>query len=205
MAETVINKIQTKIKKLPNGKILFIKDFTELGNNVVVRQSLKRLVEKEKLVKISQGIYYKPKKDKLLGPVKPSIEKIAEAIAQRDKARIIPTGSYALYKLGLSGQVPMNIVYLTDGSARTIKLGSRKIIFKKTSPKNLAVDHKLSSMLIQGLKELGVKNITDSIKRKIKSIISQSKDIEEIKKSLLDAPVWIQNTIKPIIQEIENE
>lgn len=205
MAETVINKIHARIKSLPKGKILFIKDFSALGNDVVVRQSLKRLVEKEKLVKISQGIYYKPKNDKVLGPVKPSIEKIAEAIAKRDKARIIPTGSYALYKLGLSEQVPMNIVYLTDGSARTIKLGTRKITFKKTSPKNLAVDHKLSSMLIQGLKELGEKNITASTRRKIRSIIKQSKEIDEIKMSLLDAPVWIQNIIKPIIQEIENE
>jgi hypothetical protein len=205
MAETVIKKIQTRIKSLPKGKILFIKDFSTLGNDVVVRQSLKRLVEKEKLVKISQGIYYKPKKDKVLGPVKPSIENIAAAIAKRDKARIIPTGSYALYKLGLSDQVPMNIVYLTDGSPRVIKIGSRKITFKKTSPKNLAVEHKLSSMLIQGLKALGEKNTTDSVKQKLKSIIKQSKDIDEIKMSLLDAPIWIQNAMKPIIKEIENE
>ena len=61
MTETVINKINNKIKSLPKGKIIFIKDFANLGNDVVVRQSLKRLVAKEKLVKVSQGIYYKPK------------------------------------------------------------------------------------------------------------------------------------------------
>ena len=63
MTETVINKINNKIKSLPKGKIIFIKDFANLGNDVVVRQSLKRLVAKEKLVKVSQGIYYKPKND----------------------------------------------------------------------------------------------------------------------------------------------
>lgn len=205
MTETVINKINNKIKSLPKGKIIFIKDFANLGNDVVVRQSLKRLVAKEKLVKVSQGIYYKPKKDKILGNLKPSVEKIAEAIARRDKARIIPTGSYALYKLGLSEQIPMNIVYLTDGSARVVKIGTRKITFKRTSPKNLAIEHKLSSMLIQGLKELGEKNINEVIKKRIKGIIKQNKDIDEIKMSLLDAPVWVQNVIKEIIIEIENE
>lgn len=38
----------------------------------------------------------------------PSIEQIAEMIARRDKARIVPTGIYALNKLGISTQVPMN-------------------------------------------------------------------------------------------------
>lgn len=205
MAETVINKINERIKKYPNGKILFIKDFTDLSNDAVVRQSLKRLVEKEKLIKISQGIYYKPKKDKILGTLKPSLDMVAEAIARRDKARIIPTGSFALYKLGLSEQVPMNIVYLTDGSPRVIKINSRKITFKKTSPKDLAVNHKLSSMLIQALKEIGLKNINDFTNKRIKQIIKQSNEIDAVKKNILIAPVWIQSIVKSIIKEIENE
>lgn len=205
MAETIINKINERIKKYPNGKILFIKDFTDLSNDAVVRQSLKRLVEKEKLIKISQGIYYKPKKDKILGTLKPSLDMVAEAIARRDKARIIPTGSFALYKLGLSEQVPMNIVYLTDGSPRVIKINSRKITFKKTSPKDLAVNHKLSSMLIQALKEIGLKNINDFTNKRIKQIIKQSNEIDAVKKNILIAPVWIQSIVKSIIKEIENE
>lgn len=201
----ISKSIEKKIKNQKSGNLLFLSDFTDEFGYEVVKKSLQRLEKNNSIIRLSRGVYYKPKKDKILGALKPSLEKVAEAIARRDKARIIPTGSYALYKLGLSEQVPMNIVYLTDGSPRIIKIGTSKITFKKTSPKNLSVAHKLSSMLIQGLKELGEKNITDSIKQKIKSIISQSKDIEEIKKSLLDAPVWIQNTIKPIIQEIENE
>lgn len=197
--------IEKKIKNLKSGNLLFLSDFTDEFGYEVVKKSLQRLEKNKVIVRLSRGIYYKPKKDKILGTLKPSLEKIAEAIARRDKARMIPTGSYALYKLGLSEQIPMNIVYLTDGSPRVIKIGTRKITFKKTSPKNLAVEHKLSNMLIQGLKELGEKNITASTKQKIKSIIKQSEDIDEIKMSLLDAHVWIQNVIKPIIKDIENE
>lgn len=205
MEKTVINKIDERIKKSPNGKILFIKDFSDLGNNAAVRQSLKRLLEKEKLIKISQGIYYKPKKDQILGTLKPSLDMVAEAIARRDKARIIPTGSFALYKLGLSEQVPMNIVYLTDGSPRIVKIGSRKITFKKTSPKDLAVNHKLSSLLIQSLKELGLKNVNDYTIMRIRHIIKQSNEIDAVKKNIINASVWIQTVIKSIIKDIENE
>jgi hypothetical protein len=63
----------------------------------------------------------------------PTTEQIAEAIAKRDKARIIPTGAYALHMLGLSTQIPMNVVYLTDSSARKVKVGKQTIVFKKTS------------------------------------------------------------------------
>ena len=49
----------------------------------------------------------------------------------------MPTGSAALNLLGISTQVPMNAVYLTTGSSRVIKIGNRKITFKRSAPKNL--------------------------------------------------------------------
>jgi len=201
----ISKSIEQKIKTRKKGSLLFLADFTDSFSYEAVKKVLQRLEKNKSIIRLSRGIYYKPKTDKILGSVYPSVEKIAESIAKRDKARIIPSGSYALYKLGLSEQVPMNIVYLTDGSARVIKVGTRKITFKKTSPKNLAVEHKLSSMLIQGLKALGVKNINKSVKEKIKNTIEKSKDLEEIKMSLHDAPVWVQNIVKKIIIEIENE
>jgi len=71
--------------------------------------------------------------DPIIGELKPSAESIADAIRKRDKARIMATGAMALNALGLSTQIPMNVVYLTDGAARRINLGKRKIVFKKGS------------------------------------------------------------------------
>jgi len=201
MAESIIKKLNNKINKLPKGKIFFITDFASLGNDVVIRQSLKRLTNQKRLLRLAQGIYYRPKEDKLLGSIYPTAEQIAEAIAKRDKARIIPTGSYALYKLGLSKQIPMNVVYLTDGSARKIKIGKQKITFKKTSPKNLAVNHKLSNLIIQGLRELGEENVTTETEQKIKKIIEKSGESEMVKKNIVNAPVWIQKKVSRIIKD----
>ena len=92
----------------------------------------------------------------------PSTEAIAEAIRKRDKARIVPTGSMALSALGLSTQVPMNVVFLTDGAARKIDLGKRKILFKKSAPKNLSAIGKISGLVIQALKEIGKGNVAES-------------------------------------------
>jgi len=102
------------------------------------------------------------KKNFILGTIKPGTEAIAEAIKRRDKAKIIPTGAMAINALGLSTQVPANVVNLTNGTARKINLGRRRIVFKKTTPKNLAAIGKISSLVIQALKEIGKDQVAES-------------------------------------------
>jgi len=151
----VKNKIAEVLKSQPKGSVLFVDDFLNYGNPESVKKSLLRLKEKEILVRLAHGIYLYPKFDKELGVLFPSTEDIAKAIARRDKARIILTGVQALNKLGLSTQVPTKVVYLTDGAARSIKVGKRTITFKKTSPKNLLAQGEISSLVIQALKTIG--------------------------------------------------
>lgn len=202
---SVLKQIENSLKKKNPGEILFIKDFYKVGDYEAVRKSLQRLAEKGALIRLSQGIYYYPKKDELLGLVFPSAEQIGNAIAKRDKARIIPTGSYAMYRLGLTTQVPMNVVYLTDGSARKLEIGKQKIVFKKTSPKNLSPKNQLSSLIIQGLRAIGKENISQTHITKIKNIIVDSFGIVDIRTDMLHAPVWIQKIVFKILKEIENE
>ena len=202
---TISNKIEAIIKQTEKGKLVFISDFSEFGNYDTVRKSLQRLVNKELVIRISKGIYYIPKKDNILGILYPTAEEIGKAIAKRDKARIIPTGAYAQHLLGLSTQIPMNVVYLTDGSARKIKIGNQTIVFKKTSPKNLSFESQLSSLLIQALKSKKEVNITETDKRRLKEIISKSNELEKIKKDIRIAPVWIRKMVLQILSEITNE
>ena len=202
---SVINKVEAKLKYTNKGRVFFISDFRSLGSEVAVRQALQRLVKKGTIIRLTKGIYYYPKKDELLGTLMPSAEQMAKAIAKRDKARIIPTGSYALYKLGLSNQIPMNVVYLTDGSPRKIQVGKQKITFKKTNPKNLAVKHQLSSLIIQGLKELGQNEITDTDIKPLEEIIKKSNEYKQIRQNMALAPEWIQKIVNPLLKKQNNE
>jgi hypothetical protein len=101
--------------------------------------------------------------------------------------------------LGLTTQVPMNVVFLTDGSARNIQIGNQKIAFKKTSPKNLSITHYLSNIIVQGLRELGEQNIDEDIKSRLKNIINKSGEAELIIKNIINVPFWIQKRVKQII------
>jgi len=202
---TVSNKIENIITKSEKGKLLFVADFSQYGNYDTVRKALQRLTNKGIVLRISKGIYYYPKTDELLGVLYPTAEEIGKAIAKRDKARIIPTGAYAQHLLGLSTQIPMNIVYLTDGSARKIKTGNQTILFKKTSPKNLSFESKLSSLIIQALKSKKENNITQAEKQRLAEIIRQSDEREKIKADIQNAPVWIRKIVLQILSDITNE
>jgi hypothetical protein len=192
-------EIEQIINTTSKGSFIFITDFTSKYDYETARKALQRHCTKNKLIRLSRGIYYLPRIDDKLGILYPAAEEIAEAIAKRDKARIIPTGIYALHKLGLTTQVPMNVVFLTDGSARNIQIGNQKIAFKKTSPKNLSITHNLSNILVQGLRELGEQNIDEDIKSRLKNIINKSGEAELIIKNIINVPFWIQKRVKQII------
>ena len=140
-----------------------------------IAKVLERLVEKQEITRVARGIYARLQTHPELGLLYPSTEALAKAIAKRHKAQIIPTGSMALNALGFSTQVPMSVVYLTDGAARKITIGQRKIVFKKTSPKSLATIGKISGLVIQAAKEMGKEKLYE---HGIQSIIKQVKKEE---------------------------
>ncbi|MCU0402824.1 MAG: type IV toxin-antitoxin system AbiEi family antitoxin domain-containing protein [Algoriphagus sp.] len=197
----VKNKIVSRIQHLLPGTILFAQDFFTDGSSEAVRQQLTRLVKAGLLKRLSQGVYLIPKKLGEHGYLLPTAEEIAMAIARRDKSRIIPTGEVALWKLGLSTQVPLKYVYLTDGPSRIIKIEetegktSYTITFKHASPKNFALRGKISSQVIQALKAIGEKNLSEDVLDKIRSLIMRE-NLDDLNHDLTVAPVWISKLIK---------
>jgi hypothetical protein len=200
---SIENKIQAQIKDLPEGSLLFPSDFNELGSSEAVRLSLFRLEKDGVLIRVAQGIYVRPKISELIGSLIPSAEEVAEAIAKRDKIRTVPTGSYALNALGLSTQVPMNIVLLTDGSPREIKVGKRKIKFKKTTPKNLMAKGKISRLVIQAIKEIGIGKLNEAEEKKILDLLLKENE-KDLRHDIALAPVWIQKIMKKALRDGEN-
>jgi hypothetical protein len=165
--QSIEKNIKEKILHKNRGALLFPDEFSKLGSSEAIRLALHRL-EKEGFIKrVAQGIYVRPKLSKYTGEVIPSAEEIANGIAKRDKIRIVPTGVYALHALGLSTQVPMKLVFLTDGAPREIRIGKRSIKQKKTTPKNLLPKGKISSLVIQALREIGKDKLRESEEKTI--------------------------------------
>ncbi|MDI6046202.1 DUF6088 family protein [Flavobacterium yafengii] len=202
--QSIDDKVIAKIKKAKRGSLFFTEDFLIYGSAKAVAKVLERLEEKNDLTRVARGIYARLEIHPIIGILTPSTENIAKAIAKRDKARIIPTGILALNALGLSTQVPMNVVYLTDGAARKIDLGKRKILFKKTAPKNLAAIGKISSLVIQALKVIGKDNIEETEKQIILKHLSKEEPYR-LEHDIRLAPEWIRVIMRQAIKASSNE
>lgn len=196
-------QILRKIGKAKGGTLFFNEQFLTLGGNEAVRKALERLVKKGKLKRLAQGIYYKPLEDPVIGKLTPGIASVAKAIAKRDKARIVPTGNYAINRLGLSTQVPLNVVYLTDGAARKIRVGNRVINFKRTVPRNLAAIGEISKLAIQALKAIGQKEVTEEQIEKIQKLLKKEKRTH-LQHDIRLAPEWIRKIMLPVLEEEQN-
>jgi len=195
MDYTIENKIFERMKKAKRGLVFFTSDFAAYGNSRTNNKALERLTKQGKIMRVGRGIYTIPRKSKFFGHVSPGIEEIAQGIARRDKARIIPTGLFAENLLGLSTQVPMKIVYLTDGTPRKLIIDETPLIFKKTSPKNLATWGKVSSLAIQALKSIRKEKITDYEIEKVVNILKKENPkylVNDIKL----APEWIREIMR---------
>jgi hypothetical protein len=203
VSENTEIQVLTKIKKAKGGSLFFVEDFLRFGNYKTISKALERLIEKEDISRVARGIYARLEKDPILGFVKPGTEAIAKAIAKRDKARIVPTGALALNAFGLSTQIPMNVVYLTDGAARKINVGKRTILFKKTSPKNLAAIGEISGLAIQALKEIGKDNVTESQKRIILEHLKKE-DTYRLEHDIKLAPEWIRVIMRQALSTNQN-
>ncbi len=204
MAESIENKVYNSIKRKKSGTILFASDFLHIGNGAAINKALERLTNAGKITRLSKGIYCKPQADTGLGLgiLYPTLEDIAEAIAKRDRSRIMPTGNHALNRLGLSTQVPMNAVYYTDGSPRKIKIyNGRGILFLRVVPKRLAFKSNLSAMLTFALQEIGKGNMTATQEKRIKELLSQVPQ-DTIAEDYPLMPEWIRITIKKIYADI---
>jgi len=197
---SVEEQILVKIKKAKKGTLFFNENFVSKANSDAVRKALERLVKASEIIRISSGVYVRPQTDPIIGQLLPSIDAVVKAIAKRDKARIVPTGSYALNKIGLSTQVPMNVVYLTDGAPRKITIFGRKVLLKKTSPKNLSAIGEISQLVIQALRTLGKDNITEAEIAHIQTLLRNEKPTR-LEHDFRLAPAWIREIIRPILNE----
>lgn len=202
--ESIENKILKSLKKCGRGKVFFADRFARLGNADRLHKAMELLTKRGDIIRVARGIYCYPKIDKVyrLGVCPPSVEDIAAAIAKRDRARIVPTAFHAQNLLGMSQQVVMNYLYLTDGSARTLKLeNGGEIKFKHTAPKNLAFTNRLAMLITFALKDYGADGVTDEHRRRIKELLPNEKR-EDIERDYSLMPDWVREIVKKCYEEL---
>ena len=193
-------QIVAAIHSRGRGSVFVPTDFLDIGSRRAVDVTLHRLTRQGAILRLARGVYDFPKEHRILGPLTPSAEAVARALAGRDRTRLQQAGAYAANTLGLTEQVPAKMVFLTDGPAKTVKIGPMTIQLRRTTPKNMEAAGRLSGLLIQALRELGQEHITLERREHLKRTIPLAKR-KELLKDLRLAPTWMQ----PIFRELAEE
>jgi len=162
--------------------------------------ALTRLSRKGVIRQLARGLYDYPIDHPVLGRVAASADAVAKALVSRDSVRLQTSGAYAANVLGLSDQVPMKIVFLTDGSSRRVKLGQREIILKHTTPRNVATAGRKSGTVIQALRYLGQRHIDDHVFAVLRRQLNDA-DEAQLLKDLKYAPAWVADIVRRIVAQ----
>ena len=189
-----------KIRKMPRGTIFFIDDFIELGSLGSVRLALMELKKEGLILRPARGIYCYPKiRSEYSGFITPTAESIADALAAKERVRIIPYGDQSAYKLGLTGLQLSNLKYLTDGPSRVINLTEgKKIFFNHTSEvKMFDFCNETMQMVSSAIRVLTEECIDGEKKRIIHKHLRSVPD-NEFMKDITIPPAWVGEIILDI-------
>ena len=198
--QSIDSRLLATIHGSARGSVFVPADFLDIGSREAIGTALHRLARKGTIRRLARGVYDFPKQHPVLGPLSPSAETVARALAGRDHTRLQPAGAYAANALGLSEQVPAKAVFLTDGPSRTVKIGPTTIQLRRTTARNMAAAGRLSGLLIQALRELGNEHITAERRAHLKRTLPADKR-RDLLKDLRLAPAWMH----PIFRELAEE
>ncbi len=197
-AESAHGKIVGRIRSHGRGWIFTPRDFEDLCVRSTISTTLQRLHESGMIRQLSRGLYDYPRTDEQLGELAAPTDDIAKALAGRDAIRLQPSGAYAANLLGLSAQVPMRIVYLTDGRSRTVHVGRRQIMLKQTSPRIMATAGRISGLVIQALRYIGQAHVDEGVIASLDRRLDAAARLQLIK-DIRYAPAWIAGIFRRLI------
>lgn len=152
---TTSKQVVAEISKFPIGEPFTTAQFLHLGTRAAVDQTLYRLAKRGEITRVCRGVYVKPKMNPYIGNVVPAVSEIARAKARSQNATLAVSGPVAAHNLGLTTQVPMKAVYLTNSSPTNFKVGKIEVEFKRVSPRHLVLAGTNEGMAYSALRYLG--------------------------------------------------
>lgn len=188
--QTTDSRLTSRIYGHGRGAVFTPNDFLDLGGRDAVDKALSRLTARGVIRRLARGLYEYPREHPELGTLSPDLERVAKALAGKNRIRLQPAGAYAANLLGLSEQVPARIVFLTDGPSRTVKIGRQEIHLRRTTPRNMAAAGRLSGLLMQAFRSLGRQHITRQRLARLKQTLP-AKERKQLIKDLPLAPTWM--------------
>jgi len=138
-----LDRIHERIAKAAPSGVWSRGDFLDIGTPHAVEKALQRLVHRGDIRRPYRGLYDKPGISQLTGKmVFPPRSSFIDAIARRDKLRVLVDGMTAANDIGLTTAVPARTTIHADTYPRTIEIEANAGDPKATKPVIYTLDFK---------------------------------------------------------------
>ncbi len=193
--------ILKRIQGHGRGWVFTPRDFLDLGDRAAVDQVLSRLVKADQLRRLKRGLYDYPRTNPRIGQVTPSGDAITQAVVRRDGADVLVSGAQAANALGLTTQVPAQLVFYTNGPKRTIKAGNVAVDFRRTtSTRKLQWANRPGGYVVQALAWLGPELAKKQDTRRLSAQLPDA-----VKRDLLDGIRYVPGWMAPVIRRVATQ
>ena len=142
------------IDSMPEGAVIRSQDLAHLVDRTQASRVMARLARVGRLMRVARGMYVAVTASRL-GPVPPPVDKVVQALAQVTGQVIVRHGAAVANALGLTMQVPVRQIYLTDGRAQTLTLSKQVIEIRHAPAWMLVLGDSLAGDVIRALEWLG--------------------------------------------------
>jgi hypothetical protein len=194
--KSTFSALVRRIRAHQRGWVFTTRDLLDLGTRTAVEKGLSRLTRDEMIRRIAHGIYHYPRIHKQLGVLAPNPDDVATALAAKTPgSRIQISGARAANLLGLTTQVPAQLVYLTDGPTRRIKVGSQTIQLKRAAPSKFPSPGTRAGLALQAIHALGPETDQEFAFHQLSRALKPA-DKKALSKLTRYAPGWSHRLIK---------
>lgn len=115
--------ILTRIEAAAPHGVWFCNDFLDLGGHYAIEKALQRLVKHGHIRRPLRGLYDCPTKDPATGRWQiPSVLSFVDAIARRDRLKVLIDGMTAAHALGLTRSRPFSTIVYANTRPRMVRI-----------------------------------------------------------------------------------
>ena len=200
---TIAGNIRSKILSVPQGQPFTTSCFAKYGSRDAVDRALSRIVKEGEIIRLSRGVFVRPKTNRFIGTVLPGVSKVVQTIARKNGETIQVHGAEAVRLFGFSTQVPIITVFLTNGSSRSIRIVNTNVRMIHTSNNRLLqFAGKPADIAIVALWYLGKTNVTSETVARVRQVIG-SKEFDRLLSASL--PAWMTGVLNSKVYKISHE
>lgn len=201
------SQVLKQIVETPQNPVWTASDFVALGSRSAIDKTLQRLVTSGELRRIDRGLYDRPTKNDLTGKTTvPDYRAVIQAVARRDKVRLLLDGMTAANDLGLTTAVPARIEVLVDARLRPIRIGNQVIHFKTAAPSRLFWAGRPAMRIVQALywmqDLLSRPEERKKIVRQVQKVLADQATGKVMREDLQSGasalPIWMQGLVAEI-------